>query len=305
MKLLIPVIVAVSLAATSQAKAPPNRAAPPTWSRDVLDAFFDDVRDHLVGERPAPASSTNTQLEVTPATDGEQSAGGFAWSKRLSAETLSQEIKRVANSLRTPLSNPSRFKSGGFQECRQGFAQLAVLFGILAEHDKKPRWQTEAAGLRTAFAKTAANCKVANDQSYRDATLRKQDLDGLLRGEKPMVEAEELQHWSELADRELVMRWMEASFEKVGPMLANEKAFSRESDKLHHETQLLSALGEIIQREDYDYWDDDSFLEYARALQTSASEVSEAAGSGDYQRARTAAGRIGQSCSQCHEDYRG
>lgn len=304
MKTGITVLASLALAIPTFAKEPPKRAAPPEWSRDVLDAFFDDAREHLVGERPAAANATNTLL-ATKNADDEQSAVSFAWSQRISAETVTQEIKRVANTLRTPLSNPSRFKSGGFQECRQSFAQLAVLFGILAEHDKKPRWQQEAAGLRMTFARAAENCKVATDQSYRDATLRKQDLEDLLRGQRPTIEPAELPHWSELADRELLMRWMEASQETVGPLLANERAFKRESEKLQQQAQLLSALGEIIQREEYDYWDDDGFVEYARALQTSAKEVSDAASRGDYPRAREAAGRVGQSCSECHEGYRG
>ncbi|MEQ8836101.1 MAG: hypothetical protein RID07_04780, partial [Lacipirellulaceae bacterium] len=97
-------------------KEPPRRAKPPVWSRDVLDAFFDDAREHLVGERPASANTTNTQLASKNAAGEQPATGGFAWSQRISAETVTQEIKRVANTLRTPLANPSRFKSGGFQE---------------------------------------------------------------------------------------------------------------------------------------------------------------------------------------------
>ena len=33
-----------------------RRARPPKWSRDVLDAFFDDAREKLAGERPATTS---------------------------------------------------------------------------------------------------------------------------------------------------------------------------------------------------------------------------------------------------------
>jgi cytochrome c556 len=64
-------------------------------------------------------------------------------------------------------------------------------------------------------------------------------------------------------------------------------------------------LAELIHREDYEFWDDESFRDYAEQLGEAAEDLSQAAADGNYEAARTAVGRVSQSCAACHDGYRG
>lgn len=305
---LLAVATASCFAAHAAEKSPPaRRAKPPTWSSDVLDAFFEDAREHLVGARPIAATDS---LADNPSAAGPASPQGgdkFAWSKLVEGETLVTEVKRLVMGLAEPLENPGKFKSGGYQQCRLDFSVLATLFAVAAEYDGDVRWQDDAPALRQALARAGRNCKTATDQTFAEAKSRKTDLDDILRGERLAGDAPDaLPKWSEVADRPLLMQRMELSLEeRIGPKLSNDSVFQKSLDEVRHEAELLAMLAEIIQRDDYEYWDDDSFREYAGELRTAAQEVVRAAEDKDYEAARAAAGRAGQSCSSCHEGYRG
>ena len=64
-------------------------------------------------------------------------------------------------------------------------------------------------------------------------------------------------------------------------------------------------LARTICREDYDFADDEAFVEIAHELGRASRELTEASERGDYEAARQAVGRVIQSCSDCHESYRG
>ncbi|HEX6963081.1 MAG TPA: hypothetical protein VF175_14525, partial [Lacipirellula sp.] len=191
----------------------PRRAKPPEWSADVLDLFFEDAREHLVGERPASRSNSDAVADSNRPPSSVSSANSsqpFAWSKLVSGESLESEVKRLVAGLREPLANPTKFKAGGYKDCRAAFSVLAVLFGVIAEHNGDVRWKEDAAGLRDALARAAMNCKTATDQTFSEASQRRTELEDLIRGERLGLEgAAELERWSELAERPLLMQRME------------------------------------------------------------------------------------------------
>jgi hypothetical protein len=296
----------VGLAAESSSPAP--RVAAPAWSREVRATFFPDARRELVGTRPA--GDVAAPREGGPATTPASAASGpeFAWSQRIDAEALTAEIKRLTNELAAPLANPSRFKSGGFQDCRRNFSVLAVLFGVAEQYDESLTLQRDAQQLRQLLARAGRNAKVATDQSFAEGRNRKADLDDALGGQRLAEDAAEAEPlvWSELAERPVLMQRMEAlQQEGIGPLLANEGAFRREAARVREQAQVLGVLGEVVQREAFEYWDDETYAEFARSLVQASAELADAAQRGDYAAAREAAGRITQSCSQCHEGYRG
>jgi cytochrome c556 len=291
----------------------PSRARPPAWNDDVLDAFFDDALEQLRGPRPQPGNA-NLQPDAPGPPPGPAAARGsegggssFGWSERISEEALAAEIKRSVNALAAPLSSPSRFKSGGALECRRQFSVLAVLYGITEQYDRPLRLQRDAPQLRQSLARAARNAKTAGDQSFAESQACKADLDDSLRGQRlAAADAPSPWVWSELADRsQLMIRMEQAQQEGIGSQLANERTFRREASRIREEAQLLSALGEVIQREAFDYWDDETYLEYAQQLVTASMELAAAAEQQDYAAARAAAGNLSQSCAACHEGYRG
>ena len=65
------------------------------------------------------------------------------------------------------------------------FSVLAALFAVAAEYDGDVRWKDAAAALRDVFARAGHNCKVGTDQTFQEATQRKQDLADLISGNRP------------------------------------------------------------------------------------------------------------------------
>ena len=150
-----------------------QRAKPPVWSQDVLDEFFVDAREQLVGERPAKlaagAATAASAGQGSAAAVGVENAGAAPWSQVISGDALAAEVKQLAASLRDPLANPAKFKSGGYKTCRAAFNELAVLFAVIAEYDGDVRWQEDAPMLRDALSRAARNCKTGTDQTFAEA----------------------------------------------------------------------------------------------------------------------------------------
>ena len=294
---------------TTRAELPPRRAKPPVWSRDVLDLFFDDAREALQGPRPdyssfRPATSdghlnnTTSPVEVKTAS---------RWTDLVAAETIETEIKRLAILINSDVTTPGLFKSGGHRKCRQHFSTLAVLFAIVGQYDGEVRWKQPAPAFRDLCARAGYNCKAGTDQSFREATQRKQDLTDLIRGDRPEVpKAEPQTDWSQVADRPPLMRRMELAHQgRLTKWLASRDEFSRNRLAIRHEAQLLAVLGEIIRQEGFDYWDDETYNHFALELSQAAKDLSAAVDNTNYAAARDARARATKACSGCHEDYRG
>ena len=299
-------LLLVSPIQESHAEESPPRARPPEWSQDVLDAFFEDARKHLVGQRPQPAMQAKGTVQPTVA-QGQPANAGFRWSELIDGETLTAEIKRINNQLAFPLKKSASFQGGGNLDCRRNFGLLAVLFGVIDQFDKDVRWQRSAKLMQQRSLKMSQVCKTSSAQSYAAAKEAHAKLSELLRGQAPTGEvsaaAEGEQTTVEIST---LMQSMELAVkERLSPALANTREFRKRSQMAAEQAQLLAALAVVIQQEGYDYADDDTYLDEARQLRLAAGELAEAAQEKNYEAARAAAGRVGQSCSRCHEDYRG
>ncbi len=293
---------------------PPRRAKPPHWSPEVLDTFFDDAREQLVGKRPEKQIA---KVDASDSTGKPEAAARFQWSQWIDADVLVTEIKRLQKTLAADLKSPGQFKSGGFKQCRLDFSMLAVLFAVVHQYDEEVRWQRDAAALRDRFARTGLNCKVASDGAIRDGAIgdgafaeaisRRDQLEALIRGNRSrMDKPADPEGWDKVADLPVLMQRMELSHEeRISPQLGSSQVFRKGAKEVHHEAQLLAMLAEIISREGYEYWDDDAYAQYARQLRDAAVDLGRASSEQNYGLAREAAGRVGQACSGCHEDYRG
>jgi len=285
-----------------------KEARPPKWSRDVRDTFFEDAREKLEGPRPDYAAATHLDdlAVVSPAAEGR--AGEFAWSKLISADALETEVKRLNQSVAGTVTSPSAFKGGDNEAARRDFSELAVLFAVTAQYDGDARWKDAAAGLRAAFSRAAADAKVGSDDSYREAVARKQDLADLVRGGRPQLPRAEAKvaDWSQVAGRSPLMQRLNiAHQERLTKWLANAATFRRNQSDIAHEAQVVAMLADVIHRESFEYWDDETFAEYAGALRDAATDVSAAAATHNFDQARAAIGRATKACADCHDGYRG
>ena len=287
----------------------PKRARPPKWSADVLDAFFEDARERLEGERPDYAANSTIAANPSPASShgsAPQTSAAFAWSNLIDAETLETEIKRLAQTVAQDVTSPSEFKGGAYQKCRRHFSVLATLFAIAAEYDGEVRWQDAAPALRDLFARAGYNCKVGTDQTYQEAKQRKQDLADLVSGSRPRAaDAERAADWSQVSDRPPLMQRLNIAHEEyLTKWLASEREFGRRANEVRHEVQLVAAIAETIGREGFDYWDDEQYAEYARMLKQSATDMAAAVELNNFQQAREAENRMTKACADCHDGYR-
>jgi hypothetical protein len=284
----------------------PKRARPPKWTADVLDAFFEDAREKLEGQRPNYDDGVE-KPQANNIAQRETEAPSGVWSKLIEVETIETEIKRLAQAVAADVTTPSEFKGGKYQDCRRHFSVLAMLFAIATEYDGDVRWQDVAPGLRDVFARAGYNCKVGTDSTYREASQRKTDLSELVAGSRPQLpQADRNADWSQVADRPPLMQRMNiAHEERLTKWLANERQFAEHHDEIRHEAQLAAAIADVIGREGFDYWDDEQYAAYARELRQAATDVTAAAESSNYQQAREAASRMTKACADCHEGYRG
>jgi hypothetical protein len=301
-------LVAASLSA--------KEARPPKWTRDALDAFFSDAREKLQGERPN-YSQKATALDSDKASASPRASAGAStmeassvlpWSQIITAETIETEIKRLSQSLGKSIGTPSKFKGGGYKDVRRDFSELAVLFAVVAEYDAPIRWKDTAAGMRELFARAAANAKVGTYETFREASLRKDDLAELVRGSRPQVPkaSAAVPDWSKVSAREpLMQRLSIAQQERLQPWLADSATFRRNQADAAHEAQLVALIANVIHRAEYEYWDDETFADVARELQAAASDVSAAAQSDNFEQARRAFTRAATACANCHDGYRG
>lgn len=288
---------------------PVKRARPPKWSADVLDAFFKDAREKLVGMRPdytAALAAAESKPAATP--DGAATASSSAgWSKLIDAETIEIEIKRLAKELAKSVTTPSEFKGGAYEECRRQFSELAMLFAVAADYDGEVRWKESAAGLRDLFARAGHNCKVGTDQTFNEANQRKQDLTDLIAGSRPnLPQAENESEWALVADRPPLMQRLNiAHQDRLTKWLANQKQFEVNRDDVKHEAQLMAVIADVIGREGFDYWDEEEYAQHARDLRQAAADVSAAVELDNFEQAQKAINRATKACADCHDLYRG
>jgi hypothetical protein len=292
-----------------RAAGPVKRARPPKFSKAVTDAFFPDARQKLVGARPKKAlrGSASTATRGTPSAAAV--AGGASaqnWSQLISPEVIEDEIKAQHQMLGDVVKNVVQFKGGDYRRARGHLSVLAAMFAIDAQYGQQIRWQREAAAMRDLLARAGFNSKVGSDASYQEAKARFDDLETLVRGGSvDLLPAKDSVSWQQVADRGPLMSRLEQAHEQsLTPWTASANEFSRNLDLIAHEAQLVAALADVIQRDGYEYADDDTYREYAQSMRTQALVVRDAASAEDYERARQAVEEIGKACTNCHEGYR-
>lgn len=316
---LASLLVALPIAGVSHrltaADRKPKQAAPPDkWDADILQLFFADAREKLGPGQPGgqPLESPDNPEAVSD--DGNADApqvggptGGFAWSGIIEGATIEDEIKAVANAVNDATKTPSEFKGGGNKAARVNYSVATLLFAVIAEYDGDVRWKADAKGLRSQYARTAGNCKVGTDASYKEARLRSDELGELVRGGK--IDAGKATNefkWAETVNRAPLMLRMgpEGYNVLLKASVADQGEFSRNREAALKEAQLVAVIGHVIQDESFEFADDETYLQLARQLEQQAKETIEAINAKDLKRAQTAVGALNQACSSCHEGYR-
>ena len=150
-----------------------------------------------------------------------------------------------------------------------------------------------------------ANTKVGSIQSYQESKQRILDLGELLNGSRLPGEAKTETNWSNLMDRAPLMQLLKwAHNENLTKMAASEKEFASNKDSLRSYAELVSILGKISLAEDMPDATDDDYQAFVRMMVEHSQQVVMAVANDNADMARKAAGQLGQSCQDCHDNFR-
>lgn len=303
--ILIPASASGQVIGIGSGKPARRQPAPAAEQLPVSDIIKPDALQLLSGPRPNFAGAKQNSDAPLQA----ESGGSRAWSMLVSGDTLADEIKRSLPPLQQATETQTAFNSN-LATALDRFHMIAVVFGLMAVYDKpndiRSSWRTAAAGLRDQFARVASHVDRDGGKAYAEARMRAEELAALILGETINAEPDEEQQfqWSRLCDRSVVMRRLEAADRTLTQGTAAEAAFRDEPERLLHEAEIIAVFAELIVREAFADWDDDTYRGYAATMQQEALTLRKAVQQADYETAGRAAKAITQSCSTCHEDYR-
>jgi len=319
---LMALVVAVMLAAvlSAQTKTPKTsrRAQPPPKEKLRNDLFFTDAfKEGLVGERPAdfgkasaPASGAVASIApgAASAAGTPSIAGGSGhWSGFISASTIEDTIKSFKQQVDKDVTTLSDFKGKGHKLARRDYSMLAMLFGIAGEYDGDVRWKKDAPAARDAFARSAANFKVATDQAFNEAKARKDELSELVGGSAPFAgkTADAKATWGQVAGRAPLMQYLESAWEpRLKPALSDKGQFNAGGDKIVREAELFAAIGEVLAKDGMPDADTAEYKAFCNRLRDGAKEIIDAVKQKNFDQASKASSVIGKACAECHENYR-
>lgn len=296
---------------------PAPRAAPPSFSAEDKALFPEDPWKLLHGERPAATVGKEASGAANHEEDRRDAhaSPNIAWSKVVDAESLADEIKRIALELNPLLSSETTFRSQ-LRPCEQAFAELAVLFEVVRQYDGDVRWKSSAGVLRDSLSKAARACgesapedEASSESGYDVALEASQLLDDAIRGQQPTASEggpQETPLFSQIAARPPLMRRMEAALEtSLAETTASAIQLKRNGPAVRRESQLLAVLAVVIASPQYEYADDEAFRRHATDLQGAASAMNAAAEKFDDDALQQSRRRAEQSCGACHDEYRG
>lgn len=283
----------------------------PKFTDEQRSVFFPDARLELGPGEPGRQPVAETKPTPMPAaTETAPAEGGdSSWSSIVSGEAIEDEVKSYVPAVTENTRSLNAFKSGGYQEIRDSYSVLAMLFGVIAQYDGDVRWKDEAAGMRAALSRAGFNCKVATDASFKESKLRGEDLATLVRGGFPeLPEAPTIPEdgWASVTDRPPLMKRMEQSQRgRLNVWTSNAGEFDSNYDDLLREANMLRLMTEVIRDPSYEYAEDELYLEYVDAMRTHCDELIEAIEQDRFEEAQSAVRMINQQCDNCHGDYRG
>ena len=287
-----------------------QRARPPVFDDSVVSrVFFPNISSAFRGERPTlsklrQADEASTAAGVLPGT--EDAASGGEWAKLISPGSLENEIKRVKLKYDSTLTTPGAFNGGGYQEARLHLSVLASLFAVISEYSGDVRWKSDAKTARDLTAKTALACAAGSTPVFKEAQLRKADLQDLVSGAglSAAKAGDGANDWSMIADRGPMMEYAELLLDQISDLSRDAATAKANVDSVKQTAELLSILGEILVQEGMDDAEDEDYQMLSQAMTKSSRSVVAAIERQDFEAVRSSVGGITQSCSDCHEQYR-
>ena len=246
--------------------------------------------------------------KATSMAGGAGSSGGTnsdSWKSLIDSSVLEDEVKAEQQNIAKLVTTPVIFQTK-FGEVNQSFEILSALFAVIRQYDGDVRWSKQAAAAQMMFEQAALSSRTGTVTGFRMCLTRKQELQELVRGgsitaSEPVPDSID---WSNAAHRSPLMVRLETANESVKKMTANEKEFQSSTAEIYHESNIVAMLARVILEEGMPDADDEGYIEFGKQMQTAAVELKSAVKSNNFADAAAAANGIGQSCSDCHAEWR-
>ncbi|WP_197356768.1 cytochrome c [Aureliella helgolandensis] len=298
----------------SQSTTKPLRSAPPNFESAQFDSvFYADPASMLRGELPqaqatrsvASGSPTSGNSAANNATPSSNAVDPQAWERLISPTAIEDLIKGSKLRLDKVVTTQPAFVAGGYAVARKEFSLQALLFAIIEKYPSEVRWKQSAPAARELMARVAANTKIGSQQVYSEAKNRMLDLGDLLSGTQLSYTAKSDVDWAQLIDRIPLMQLLEWAYqEHITTYSASPKAFEQDKELLQRYAELIAVLGKASLQEEMPDATDADYQEFAQQMIAAALEIQLAVKTGDAELARQASGRIGSSCTNCHDSFR-
>lgn len=100
------------------------------------------------------------------------------------------------------------------------------------------------------------------------------------------------------------MKRLEISQARLKQLTSSEDAFKKGIPQVYHESQLVAAMAQVLMRENMQDADDEDYCSHSKLMCDSATKAAKACQTQNYDEVSTAVNTIGQSCSNCHDEWR-
>lgn len=269
--------------------------------------YFRDVyAEAIVGQRPdAAALAESAKSKSSESGTAGATTNVDSWSQLVDAASIENEVKSQQQKVSQLVTTPVVFQTK-FDEVNQSFQILSVLFSVIRQYDGDIRWSDHAPAAQMLFQKATVSSRNGAAAGFRYCKSRKEDLQELVRGGS-IVTADtppETIDWSEAADRSRLMVRLEEANENLKKFTANEDAFNDAVGEINHEANMIALMARVIILDGMPEAEEDDYVAYGRTMLDGAIELKSSTKVGDFNRASTATNLIGQSCADCHADWR-
>ncbi len=268
--------------------------------------FFRDVyAEAIIGPRP-DANALAADSKVTSDDQATSvSAGRDSWKTLVDAAAIEDEVKAQQQAVSRLVTTPVVFQTK-FGEVNQCFEMLSVLFAVIRQYDGDIRWSKHAPAAQMLFQKAAVSSRTGAATGFHFCKTRKEELQELVRGGSIVATdpAPETIDWSAAANRSPLMVRLESANENLKKYTANQNAFRGAGGDIDQEANMIAMMARVILLEGMPDAEEDDYVAFAQQMQSAAVELKSATQTGDFSRASAATNQIGQSCADCHADWR-
>lgn len=276
------------------------------------DVFFEDPlaiannKTRVRGADPIPGPTPVTPSGETPAEPptGDAAEEAVDWASLLPADLLTAEATAIRERFQPKLTSVANFNNS-LLEVPPYAAELAALGAIAVEHPGDIPWKRNAKYVRDLSAAMTSEQLQRGQKSYDQVKEPFAKVVEILDGKTPaeLPDSADENDFS-AADFGGVMKRFEAGQNTVQQTAGSEPAFKQNAAALAREARVLAALSKVVATDDHGYGDDAKFQEYAAAMTKAALDAAAGAEAGDFAKFGAGFNALGQSCTQCHGEYR-